>query len=159
MDDRQSPDRCGRTGIRTLERVAPLTVFKTVAFVRSAILPGVSLPGDPGAHEAGHQVEGMRLEDLRDASDQNPAIWEVLPSSTGIVAELPGKSNLRRRRSMSKPPSGGGARVGKVCAIRTGADGTAKMLAELGMVLTDPGYRVADRAGHSDSSTLGRGCG
>ena len=33
----------GRTGIRTLERVAPLTVFKTVAFVRSAILP-------PGAY-------------------------------------------------------------------------------------------------------------
>src|SRR5438132_14253471 len=32
-------DLCGRTGIRTLERVAPLTVFKTVAFVRSAILP------------------------------------------------------------------------------------------------------------------------
>jgi hypothetical protein len=60
---------------------------------------------------------------------------------------------------MSKPPPGGGARVGKVCAIRAGADGPAEMLAELGMVLTDPGYRVADRAGHSDSSTLGRGCG
>jgi hypothetical protein len=30
----------GRTGIRTQERVAPLTVFKTVAFVRSATLPG-----------------------------------------------------------------------------------------------------------------------
>src|SRR5919108_5421730 len=30
----------GRSGIRTHERVAPLTVFKTVAFVRSAILPG-----------------------------------------------------------------------------------------------------------------------
>jgi hypothetical protein len=29
----------GRAGIRTLERVAPLTVFKTVAFVRSATLP------------------------------------------------------------------------------------------------------------------------
>ena len=31
--------RGGRSGIRTHERVAPLTVFKTVAFVRSAILP------------------------------------------------------------------------------------------------------------------------
>ena len=31
----------GRTGIRTLERVAPLTVFKTVAFVRSATLPAM----------------------------------------------------------------------------------------------------------------------
>ena len=31
--------RSGRSGIRTHERVAPLTVFKTVAFVRSAILP------------------------------------------------------------------------------------------------------------------------
>jgi len=63
------------------------------------------------------------------------------------------------RRSLSKPPPGGGARVGKVGAIRTGADGTAEMLAELGMVLTDPGYRLADRAGHTGSSALGRGCG
>ena len=69
------------------------------------------------------------------------------------------RPNLGHLRSMSKPPPGGGARVGRVCAIRTGADGTAEMLAELGMVLTDPGYRVADRAGHSDSSTLGRRCG
>ncbi len=37
----------GRSGIRTHERVAPLTVFKTVAFVRSAILPRGSLSGDP----------------------------------------------------------------------------------------------------------------
>jgi hypothetical protein len=29
----------GRTGIRTLEGLSPLTVFKTVAFVRSATLP------------------------------------------------------------------------------------------------------------------------
>jgi hypothetical protein len=35
----------GRSGIRTHERVAPLTVFKTVAFVRSAILPTRSLSG------------------------------------------------------------------------------------------------------------------
>jgi hypothetical protein len=33
------------------------------------------------------------------------------------------------------------------------------MLAELGKVLTDPGYRLADRAGHTGSGTLGRGCG
>ena len=32
-------DGSGGTGIRTLEGLAPLTVFKTVAFVRSAILP------------------------------------------------------------------------------------------------------------------------
>jgi hypothetical protein len=31
------------------------------------------------------------------------------------------------------------------------------MLAELGMVLTDPTYRLADRAGHTDSSTFGCG--
>src|SRR5919108_4033410 len=31
--------RGGRSGIRTHERVAPLTVFKTVAFVHPAILP------------------------------------------------------------------------------------------------------------------------
>jgi len=33
------------------------------------------------------------------------------------------------------------------------------MLAELGMVLGDPGHRLADRAGHSCSSALGRGRG
>ena len=33
------------------------------------------------------------------------------------------------------------------------------MLAELGMVLGDPGHRLADRAGHSGSGALGRGRG
>lgn len=33
------------------------------------------------------------------------------------------------------------------------------MLAEFGVVLGDPGDRLADRAGHTGSSTLGRGCG
>ena len=32
------------------------------------------------------------------------------------------------------------------------------MLAELRMVLADPGYRLADRAGHPGSSALGCGC-
>jgi hypothetical protein len=35
----------GRRGIRTPERVAPLAVFKTAAFVRSAILPASILAG------------------------------------------------------------------------------------------------------------------
>jgi hypothetical protein len=60
---------------------------------------------------------------------------------------------------MSQGPPGGRARVGKVRAIRAGAEGKAQMLAELGMVLSDPGYRLTDRAGHTDSSTLGRGRG
>jgi hypothetical protein len=33
------------------------------------------------------------------------------------------------------------------------------VLAELGMVLGDPGHRLADRAGDSGSGALGRGCG
>ena len=37
----------GRSGIRTHERVAPLTVFKTVAFVRSAILPQAAYVSPP----------------------------------------------------------------------------------------------------------------
>ena len=46
-----------------------------------------------------------------------------------------------------------------VGAIGTGADGAAEMLAELGMVVTDPGYRLANRPGHAGSSTLrGGGC-
>jgi hypothetical protein len=63
------------------------------------------------------------------------------------------------RRSMSEPPVGGGARVGNVGAIGARADGAAEMLAELGMVLGDPGHRLADRAGHSGSGALGGGCG
>ena len=35
----------------------------------------------------------------------------------------------------------------------------AEMFAEPGMVLTDPGYRLANRAGDTGSSALGRGCG
>jgi hypothetical protein len=42
----ERPADGGRTGIRTRERVALPTVFKTAAFVRSAILPSGSLPGD-----------------------------------------------------------------------------------------------------------------
>ena len=41
-----------------------------------------------------------------------------------------------------------------VGAIGTGADGAAEMLTERGMVFTDTGYRLADRAGHTGSSTL-----
>src|SRR5215216_786292 len=63
------------------------------------------------------------------------------------------------RRSRSESPVGGGARVGSVGAIGTRADGTAEMLAELGMVLGDPGHRLADRAGHTGSSTLRGGRG
>jgi hypothetical protein len=38
-----------------------------------------------------------------------------------------------------------------------GADGAVEMFAELGMMLTDPADRLADRAGHSGAGTLGRG--
>ena len=41
-----------------------------------------------------------------------------------------------------------------VGAIGTGADGAAEMLTERGMVFTDPGYRLADRASHTGSSAL-----
>src|SRR5688500_6255876 len=60
---------------------------------------------------------------------------------------------------MSRSPVGGGARVGEVGAVGARADGAAEMLAELGMVLGDPGHRLADRAGHSGSSAFGRGRG
>jgi hypothetical protein len=33
------------------------------------------------------------------------------------------------------------------------------MLAELGVVLADPSHRLTDRTGHTDSRTLGCGCG
>src|SRR5215218_4981297 len=60
---------------------------------------------------------------------------------------------------MSEPPVGGGARVGNVGAIGTRAYGAVEVLAELGMVLGDPGHRLADRAGHAGSSALGGGRG
>ena len=46
--------------------------------------------------------------------------------------------------------------VGAVCA---GANGAVEVLAELGMVLADSRYPLADRAGHTGSSALGGGCG
>src|SRR5919109_235423 len=52
---------------------------------------------------------------------------------------------------MSKLPPSGGARVRQVDAKRAGADRPVEMLAELGMVLTDPGHRLADRPGHPDT--------
>src|SRR5215218_4346175 len=60
---------------------------------------------------------------------------------------------------MSEPPVGGGARVGNVGAIGPRADGAVEMLAERGMVLGDPGHRLADRAGHSGSGALRGGRG
>ena len=53
------------------------------------------------------------------------------------------------RRSGSELPSGRCARVRKVGAVGAGADGAAEVLVELGMVLTDAGYRLAHGAGHS----------
>jgi hypothetical protein len=44
----EEPSVCGRSGIRTHERVAPLAVFKTAAFVRSATLPAQCLMGAGG---------------------------------------------------------------------------------------------------------------
>jgi hypothetical protein len=82
------------------------------------------------------------------------------PLSPGI-----GKSFSAARRSsgdpaeggpMSEPPSGGSAGVGDVGAVRAGADRPVEMLAELGMVLPNAGYHLADRAGHADSRSLGR---
>ena len=72
----------GRGGIRTHEGLAPLTVFKTVAFVRSATLPATNLcvaptqskggPALPGLHPSGYgpRVSGLRLD--RRPQDQEP---------------------------------------------------------------------------------------
>jgi Molybdopterin cofactor-binding domain len=76
-----------------------------------------------------------------------------------VCGTAPGKVQCVHRRWLSEPPPGGRARVGKVGAVRTGANRPAEMLAELRMVLADAGYRVADRAGHTGSSPLGRGRG
>ena len=68
-------------------------------------------------------------------------------------AELSEKGSLGLGVSMSKPPMGG-ARVWDVGAICSCADGAAEVLAEVSVVLTDPGDRLADSAGHRDSGTL-----
>lgn len=59
--------------------------------------------------------------------------------------------------SRSKSPLGRGARVREIGAVGTGADRAGEMLAELWLVLTDPGNRLADGAGHTGSSAFGRG--
>ena len=81
------------------------------------------------------------------------------PCPPASVAELQGELRWRPPRSVSRAPSGGGARVGHVGAVGAGADGPAEVLAELGMVLSDPGDRLADGAGHTGSSPFGRGRG
>jgi hypothetical protein len=50
-------------------------------------------------------------------------------------------------------------RVRHVGAVRAGANGAVEVLPELGIVLADPGYSLADRAGHTGSGTLGDGRG
>ena len=63
------------------------------------------------------------------------------------------------RRSGSELPADGGTGVGNVGAVRPGVDGVIEVLAELGMVVSDSGDRLADGAGHSGSSAFGRGRG
>ena len=48
-----TPETGGGSGIRTHDEVAPITVFKTVAFVHSAIPP---LRTDAGVEAAGPQI-------------------------------------------------------------------------------------------------------
>ena len=56
----------------------------------------------------------------------------------------------------SKLPSGGGARDGKVGAIRASADREIEVFAEPGMVVRDSGDCLADGAGYTRSSAFGR---
>src|SRR4051794_40137914 len=56
---------------------------------------------------------------------------------------------------MSELPSCGSVWIGNVGAVRAGADRLLEVRAELGMVRSDPDHRLADRAGHADSSPLG----
>ena len=60
---------------------------------------------------------------------------------------------------MSEFPADGGAGVGNVRAVRPGVDGVVEVLAELGVMVSDSGDRLADGTGHSGSSAFGRGRG
>jgi hypothetical protein len=64
----------GRSGIRTHERVAPLTVFKTVAFVRSAILPEAAYVSPRRASQES-QMEPGRLVGVRSCDAGRPTIF------------------------------------------------------------------------------------
>ena len=68
-----------------------------------------------------------------------PAVTPLRSAWPRGRARRPPIGRGRPLAATSKPPPGGGARVGKVGAIRAGADSPVEMLAELGMVLTDPG--------------------
>ena len=61
--------------------------------------------------------------------------------------------------AVSNTPRWGITRIRQIGAVRTCADRTSKVLAELRMVFGDPVHRLADGAGHTGSSALGRGCG
>ena len=79
--------------------------------------------------------------------DQFPNPGGQLGRSRRPSAELSAKVQTVAAVCMSRPPACGCTRIGRVGAIRSGADGAAEMLAELGMVFTDPGNRLADRTG------------
>src|SRR5437867_1734010 len=88
--------KSGGKGIRTLEGLAPLTVFKTVAFVRSAIPPAPSL--DPDSNESGC---GVIIE--------SPSRTEVKPMAHYLVVAnqtLGGEHLIARiRERMAAEPS------------------------------------------------------
>src|SRR3954454_10984780 len=67
-----------------------------------------------------------------------------------------GTLRATRTGPVSKRPGGGSAGVGDVGAVRAGADRPVEVLAELGIVLPDARYRVAEGAGHAGSGALGR---
>jgi hypothetical protein len=102
----------GRRGIRTPERVTPLAVFKTAAFVRSAILPASIVAGQTGdaAQPSPLHMLGWRQS------------WQhSVPSSAHSPAPIGHRRILARRSvrrfedsaaSMDETPDGLGGRRG-----------------------------------------------
>jgi hypothetical protein len=98
---------------------------------------------------------GLALTAVR-GGRSNETAPDASPAGTAGALEGPFRGNrLRLSAPVDLKPPPRGTRVGEVGAICAGANGTVEMLAELGMMLTDAADRLADRAGHSNSRTLG----
>jgi steroid delta-isomerase-like uncharacterized protein len=105
----------------------------------------------------------MTVRDQIAEGDKVFTRWVAEGTHQGELMGIPPSGNrvhvegnrLRLSAPVDLKPPPRGTRVGEVGAICAGADGTVEMLAELGMMLTDAADRLADRAGHSNSRTLG----
>ena len=131
----------------------------------------MSLPLTPSrspiATESGAPATGCRCARSSPTAPAAGTPPSAAPRSSASVQRLRRLARLSMQTRLLLPPqtsadvktSAAGARGSELGAIRSGADRPVEMLAELGMVLTNPGHPLTDCTGDAGSGPLGRRCG